>query len=130
MGHIYNFKPGRKILLALVAAGLFLVTPNLQSAKAALAPEIQAELDQIIAGGGDEVNYRIWALARLNAASFMDVIKAACLQMTEEDCERLNLYWRDKNEPWIFFVDSVFFGGAGTSENPGQTSGSEANGGR
>jgi len=130
MGHIYNSKPGRKIVLALVAAGLFLVTPNLQSAKAALAPEIQAEVDQIIAAGGDEVNYRIWLLARHNAISFNDVITAACLQMTEEDCISLNAYLRAKNDDRGFVLELILFGGARTSENPGQTSGSEANGGR
>ena len=125
----------RVVLPAVAVFGLALGMADFYLARAELTPDLQNQVSQILAAGGDVV-VNLSNLAQQNPGFEADILRAAIAAGVE--CQGLSHSISqntddETDDELQRIVDNVCFdgldtGGSSTSENPSQTSGSETGG--
>jgi len=135
------------MVAAALAFGLALINDN--AARAELSPELQTQVNQILAAGGPDVVANLAALAGNNQSAADDILLAGCAdglnclalanaiaEFTDAQTDaRLRRVAQDFNARTrtgggFGSLAIGLHGGQSTGENPGQTSGSEPGGGQ
>ena len=130
----------RTVFLPAVAVfGLTLGMADFDLARAALTPDLQTQVDQILAAGGPDLIANLAALAETNLDAAADILEAGCAGGA--DCSSLataiSAFTDDATDAILVAIAGTYAGngngngngnGSGTSENPNQSSGSETGG--
>ncbi|MCH8347101.1 MAG: hypothetical protein IH901_01185 [Proteobacteria bacterium] len=144
----------RAIFLPAVAVfGLTLGMADIDPAWAELTPDLQNQINQILAAGGPDVVANLAALAQANLDAATDILDAGCAGGADYTglATAISAFTDDATDAALLAIASACggtgmggttgggttgggtigggtTGGSGTSENPSQTSGSETEG--